>query len=364
MVETAIVLQGGGALGAYEFGVLRALYERRPGFRPVAVAGVSIGAITAAVLGGAAGDPIAALDTLWRRKLTVGAPPGLPSAVDRSLAMLGNPGMYQLHAGLFTAPWLLTSVYDTAPLRATLAELVDPARLNAADPRVIVGATNVGTGEMEFFDADRPGGLTFEHVAASGSLPPSFPMTKIGGEAYWDGGLFSNTPLSPAIEALEQGGGGDRAVERELIVVELFPMRSGVPRTMHDVLGRMVALQYTSRLTLNARYFDRIARVVDLVDRVDAALPAESEIRDDPTYRRVRAYRRIDHLNVVTSSLPPELSNAGDFSRSSVEARIQAGYNDAIAQGIGDPSAPRLRFGVTGVDAPVAPARGRRYPAA
>ena len=103
MVETAIVLQGGGALGAYEFGVLRALYERRPGFRPVAVAGVSIGAITAAVLGGAAGDPIAALDTLWRRKLTVGAPPGLPSAVDRSLAMLGNPGMYQLRAGLFTA---------------------------------------------------------------------------------------------------------------------------------------------------------------------------------------------------------------------------------------------------------------------
>ena len=141
MVETAIVLQGGGALGAYEFGVLRALYERRPGFSPVAVAGVSIGAITAAVLGGAAGDPIGALDTLWRRKLTVGAPPGLPAAVDRSLAMLGNPGMYQLHAGLFTAPWLLTSVYDTAPLRATLAELVDPARLNAADPRVIVGAT-------------------------------------------------------------------------------------------------------------------------------------------------------------------------------------------------------------------------------
>jgi NTE family protein len=261
--------------------------------------------------------------------------------------MLGNPGMYQLHAGLFTAPWLLTSLYDTAPLRATLAELVDPARLNAPDPQVVVGATNVGTGEMEFFDADRPGGLTFEHVAASGSLPPSFPMTKIGSEAYWDGGLFSNTPLSPAIEALERAGGGDRAVERELIVVELFPMRSGIPRTMQDVLGRMVQLQYTSRLTLNARFFDRIARVADLVDRVDAALPADSEIRDDPTYRRVRAYRRIDHLNVVTSSLPPELSNAGDFSRSSVEARIQAGYDDAVAQGIASPHGAGLRFGVT-----------------
>ena len=359
MVETAIVLQGGGALGAYEYGVLRALHEQRPGFRPVAVAGVSIGAITAAVLGGAAGDPMAALDALWRRKLTVAGPMGLPGPVDRSLALLGNPGMYQLHAGLFAAPWSATSVYDTSPLRATLAELVDPARLNAPDPQVIVGATNVGNGEMEFFDHTCPGGLTFEHVAASGSLPPSFPMTTIGTQAYWDGGLFSNTPLSPAIDALEQAAGGDRDVERELIVVELFPMRSAVPRTMQDVLQRMVQLQYTSRLTLDARFFERTAKVVDLVDRVDAALPADSDIRDDPTYRRVRAYRRIDHLNVVTSSLPPELSNASDFSRASVEARIQAGYDDAIAQGIGDPSAPRLRFGVTGavVTSARAPAR-------
>ena len=162
-VQTAIVLQGGGALGAYEYGVLRALYEQRPGFRPVAVAGVSIGAITAAVLGGARTDPIAALDALWRAKLTVTAPTGplgLPAQVDRSLALLGNPGMYQLRAGLFTAPWLLTSFYDTAPLRQTLAELVEPARLNADDPRVIVGATNVGTGEMEFFDRERPGWMT------------------------------------------------------------------------------------------------------------------------------------------------------------------------------------------------------------
>ena len=350
MVETAIVLQGGGALGAYEFGVLRALYDQRPGFRPVAVAGVSIGAITAAVLGGAAGDPIAALDTLWRRRLTVGPPPGffgLPAAVDRSLALLGNPGMYQLRTELFTAPWMLTSLYDTKPLRATLADLVDPVRLNADDPRVIVGATNISTGEMEYFDQDRPGGLTFEHVSASGSLPPSFPMTIIEGKAYWDGGLFSNTPLSPAINALERAAGGDRGVERELIVVELFPMRAAVPQTMQEVLQRMVQLQYTSRLSLDARVFDTLGDVVDLVDRVDAALPTGSDIRDDPTYRRVRAYRKIDHLNVVTSSLPPELSNASDFSRASVEARIQAGYDDALAQGIASPESPGLRFGTT-----------------
>ena len=354
-VQTAIVLPGRRRTGCLRVRGAAGALRATPGFRPVAVTGVSIGAITAAVLGGARTDPISALDALWRAKLTVTAPSGplgLPAQVDRSLALLGNPGMYQLRAGLFTTPWLLTSFYDTAPLRHTLAELVDPARLNADEPRVIVGATNVGTGEMEFFDRDRPGGLTFEHVAASGSLPPSFPMTDIEGESYWDGGLFSNTRLGPAIDALEQAAGGDRAVERELVVVELFPMRAAVPQTMQDVLQRMMQLQYTSRLTLDARFFDKISRIVDLVDRVDATLPPDSDIRDDPTYQEVRAYRRIDHLNVVTSSLPPELSNASDFSRTSVEARIRAGYDDAIAQGIGSPRAPGLRFGVTSARTP------------
>ena len=269
-VQTAIVLQGGGALGAYEYGVLKALYESRPGFRPVAVAGISIGAITAAVLGGAAGDPIRALDTLWRRKLTVAVPRcprrGYPPRSTGRWPPSATPGMYQLQAGLFTTPWLLTSIYDTAPLRQTLAELVDPRRLDDDTTRVIVGAINVATGVMEYFRSRQPGGLTFEHVAASGSLPPSFPMTPIGEHRYWDGGLFSNTPLGPAINALEQAAGGDRAVERELVVVELFPMRAPVPRTFTDVLQRMVQLQYTSRLTLDGDFFDQISNVIDLID--------------------------------------------------------------------------------------------------
>ena len=149
------------------------------------------------------------------------------------------------------APWTLTNIYDTAPLRQTLTDLVDLEKLNDEQPRVIVGATNVATAQIEFFDHRRPGGLTFEHVAASGSLPPSFPMTQIDGEQYWDGGLFSNTPLGPAINALEQAAGGDRAAVRELIVVELFPMNAPMPRTFTDVLQRMVQLQYTSRLTLD-----------------------------------------------------------------------------------------------------------------
>jgi NTE family protein len=351
-VHTAVVLQGGGALGAYECGVLRALYEQRPGFEPIAVAGISIGAITAAVLGGARSDPVPALERLWREKLTVSPPPfvWVPPEVDRSLAALGNPGMYGLNPGLWTAPWAVTSIYETGPLRQTLAELVDPDKLNDETPRVFVGATDISTGQLEFFDSRRPGGLTYEHVAASGSLPPSFPMTTIDGRSYWDGGLFSNTPLSPAINALEEAADGDPSAVRELIVVELFPMEAPVPRNLQDVVQRMVQLQYTSRLTIDEKLFAKIDRFVDLMTKVEEELPENSDIRSDPTFIAMRAHRKIDHFNVVTSSLPAELSNAGDFSRRSIEARVQAGYEDAIKQGIGSIDSSGLRSGRTAAD--------------
>jgi NTE family protein len=337
-VYTAIVLQGGGALGAYEYGVLKALYEQRPGFKPVAVAGISIGAITAAVLGGAKGDPISALDTLWRDKFTV-SPPwpifGLPAQVDQSLAVFGNPGMFRVNAELFTAPWAATSLYDTSPLRRTLTELVDPEVLNDEVTRVFVGATGVGTGQMEYF------------VAASGSLPPGFPMTQIAGESYWDGGLFSNLPLSPAINALEEAAKNDPSAVLELIVVELFPMKAPIPDNLPEVFQRMAQLQYTSRLQLDKRFFDKIDQFVDLMAKIDEDLPPNSKIKKDPTYEAMRAHRKINHFNVVTSNLPHALNNASDFSRSSINARIQAGYVDAIRQGVGRVNAPGLRFGVT-----------------
>jgi NTE family protein len=141
---------------------------------------------------------------------------GLPVQVDQSLAAFGNPGMYRLNPAVFVAPWTMTSIYDTAPRRRTLNELVDPAVLNNEETRVFVGATNVGTGEIEFFDSRGRDGLTFEHVAASASLPPSFPMTQIDGERYWDRGMFSNAPLSPAINALEEAADGDPSAIREL----------------------------------------------------------------------------------------------------------------------------------------------------
>jgi len=339
-VRTAIVLQGGGARGAYELGVLKALYEHRPGFRPSVVSGTSIGAITAAVLAGAKGNPIEALERLWREKLAL-PPRSLapltawwPAEALRSLAYLGNPGMYQVRPSWLFAPYASTSVYDTTPLCRTLAELADPERLNADDIRVIVGATNLGTGQAEFFDNSKKD-LTFEKVVASASLPPGFPMTEVEGQKYWDGGLFTNLPLSPAINALEECDGGDPSVLRELIVVELFPMQADIPGTMPQVLDRMTQLQYTSRLVLDQHFFRKIGALVDLVNRVDQALPPDSDIRNDELYQKMLEHRKIDRFSVVTADFAPELASARDFTAAAIDGRIQAGYEAAMAHGIG-----------------------------
>jgi NTE family protein len=356
-VHSAIVLQGGGALGAYECGVLQALYEQRPGFTPVVITGISSGAINAAVLGGAKDDdPISALIQLWCDRFTVSPPfpARLPSGVDRYLSVLGNPGMYRPNLQLALAPWRAESLYDPAPLASTLSEVLDVNKLNRQQPEVVVGAINVATGEMKYFDRDGPDGLTVNHVIASGSLPPGFPMVELDKQRYWDGGLFSNLPLAPAINALERAAGGDRSATRELIVVELFPMSAPIPRNLLEVHQRMIQLQYTSRLKLDAEFFGKIGRFVDLmaeVDdlmaRVEGQFPRAGEIRADKTYKELLQHRKIDHFNVVTSTLGSGLSNAGDFSRSTIDQRIQAGHEDALKQRIGQVDSPGLRPGTT-----------------
>jgi NTE family protein len=340
---TAIILQGGGALGAYELGVLKALYETRPGFKPSVVTGISIGAITTAVLAGAKGDPIQALDRLWREKLTVlPLPPFFPSAyqqfvsafvpdeLEKNLAVWGNPGMYRPRLDYSYAPWRRTSIYDLVPLRQTLAEMVDLEKLNNNGAiRVAVGATNVGTSDIKYFDNDKVR-LSFENVMASGSLPPGFPMTEIDGDYYWDGGLFENTPLSPALNLLEET---DKE-KRELVVVELFPRQSPIPNDMADVINRMLQLQYTNRLKLDGKFFEKFNNYIELVEEIDNTLEEEHPVRQTEGYKDLQKYKRIDAASVIRAHLPPELANASDFSKASIEERIEAGYRDAIEQKI------------------------------
>ena len=261
----ALVLQGGGALGAYQCGVYESLH--RAGIVPNWFAGTSIGAINAAILAGNA--PEHRVDRLHEFWNTICEPAGAfawpsASAMRDALAWLPPNSALSAWMGALSALGALvqgqrgffmprtvspfgqmpgsdaaTSFYDTAPLEATLGRLVDFDRINAGGVRLTVGATNVATGNFRYFDSaiDRIGP---EHIMASGALPPAFPATVIDGEHYWDGGVVSNTPLEYLLESTPR---------RDTLVfqVDLWSARGILPRTLLDVLERQKDIQYSSR---------------------------------------------------------------------------------------------------------------------
>ena len=215
--QIALLLQGGGALGAYQAGVYEALAEAD--LHPDWVAGISIGAINSAII---AGNPpksrVDALREFWRSRLT--SPLGIPyfrhveltttpASVRQSSARLGvllfgAPNFFRAaHAAAGVWPpgsADKASYYDNTPLQATLERLVDFDRINSGEMRFSVGAVDVRSGNFTYFDSTTHK-IAFEHVAASGSLPPGFPATKIGDHYFWDGGLISNTPLQWVLDS-------------------------------------------------------------------------------------------------------------------------------------------------------------------
>jgi len=236
--KVALVLQGGGALGSYQAGVYEALSTSE--YLPDWVAGISIGAINAAIIAGNAPENrVERLKAFWEG---ITAPsslwPILSSAIgdDRRASslnalMFGQPGFFSphppMHWMLGTAP---TSYYDTAALKETLERLVDFDRINAGEIRFSVGAVNVRTGNFAYFDnahiTIRP-----EHVMASGALPPGFPAVEIDGEFYWDGGLVSNTPLQYVIEYIPRRS-------RLTFQVDLFHASGHRPTNLEEVNER------------------------------------------------------------------------------------------------------------------------------
>jgi NTE family protein len=258
------------------------------------------------------------------------------------LAVFGNKGMYQLDPTNFFAPSSMTSIYSTLPLKSTLSKRASFDLINRSDIHLVVGAINVKTGQFTPFDnRTQRSPLRIEDVIASGSLPVVFPVTRIQNDSYWDGGVLWNTPLSPAINALEGCDNGSREVKRELIVVELFPVETDrLPTNMKAILTRLVQLLFSSKLKLDAKLFDQMNSYIELSDKIDQALTSENQtaILSDPGYKKLRERRKIDALKIMTCNLPEEMSNPADFSRSTLEYRIKKGYDDAVDQGIGEPA--------------------------
>ena len=340
MAVTGLVLQGGGALGAFEVGVIECLLDH--GITPDVVSGVSIGAVNATVLCGARnGDPKTSLRALWDDLTTLSVPFQL-DAVNQNISVLGNPGMYLPR----TDYWNLlrwTSFYETEPLIATLERQVDFDKLgpgnfkrepSAQAPRLILTATDLLAGQLAKFDSKQMQ-IMPAHVRASGSLPPSFPPTQAaapppstGERLYWDGGLFDNTPLSKVIDALQESNDPDKS----MYVVNLFPSAAPAPENIPEVLARMMTLAFSNKSEKDLKRAQQTTALIQLVSELDRLMDKHAELRalsKHPGYAVVKEFKAAIHITEVTNR---DVTGASDFSAAGIERRRRAGYQAMTAK--------------------------------
>ncbi len=330
----ALVLQGGGALGAYQAGVYAALSETD--LQPHWIAGVSIGAINAALIAGNAPERrVERLREFWHL-VSSGPAQRLPSWLgDRATqnqwsaamaVLVGIPGFFEPRCSpalLMGAAAPLLSYYDTAPLRQTLERLVDFDRINAREARFSVGAVDVRTGNSVYFDNTRQR-IGPEHIMASGALPPGFAPVCIDGEHYWDGGIVSNTPLQYVLDV------HPRSEPLVVLQVDLFSARGEMPRTLSGVLERQKDITYSSRTRMNT---DALAANVNLQQAIaDLISRLPAHLRDDPSVRAVQAgltHEPIDIFHLIYRDKPYERESKDyEFSRAAVEEHWEAGERD------------------------------------
>ena len=339
----ALVLQGGGALGAYQAGVYEALAEAR--IDPDWISGISIGAINAAII---AGNPpnfrVDRLREFWS-EVTSGSP----------WSSLGNAGwglargdaarnlLNQMSAGFALAsgakgffaarpmpPWLqpagtveATSFYDTSALRRTLERLVDFDRLNAGRTRLSIGAVNVRTGNFTYFDSATHS-IGPEHVMASGALPPGFPPVEIEGEYYWDGGVVSNTPLEWVVNS-------EPRCDTLAFQVDLWSARGELPRNMLEVMTREKEIRYSSRTRAGTEQFKHVQKLRRAAAGLLEKLPPDLRNSSEAQLLGTAADRKV--YNIVQLIYRP-MNHEGhskdyEFSRLSMQEHWRAGYHDA-----------------------------------
>jgi len=331
----ALVLQGGGALGAYQGGVYQALHEA--GLEPDWIAGVSIGSISGAII---AGNPperrVERLRQFWdcitARPTSVFVPDGdsprrMANIWSSLLTMtLGQPGFF---APTVPNPWLslrgsatATSFYDNAPLRQTLGELVDFDYLNSNGTRYACGAVNVRSGNFVYFDSIETI-IELEHVMASGALPPAMPMMQVGTDWFWDGGLVSNTPLQHVFDNLG-------CVSTLIFQVDLFSARGPVPETLLEAAEREKDIRYSSRTRMNTDKNRQIHNARTAVRDLIAKLP--EHLKDDPSVEYLRKAAKENTVTVVhliyKSKNYETSSKDYDFSHVAMTEHWNAGVRD------------------------------------
>ncbi len=340
----ALLLQGGGALGAYQAGVYQALAEAD--LEPDWVAGISIGVINSGII---AGNPpekrVERLREFWEQ--VTGNPftswlsganaellsgdivRGVFNQFSAMTSLVGGaPGFFKTR---FPSPWLqspgtiaATSYCDTSELKGTLERLIDFDRINQGPMRFSVGAVNVRSGNFAYFDTNTDT-IRAEHIMASGAIPPGFPAIEIDGAYYWDGGIVSNTPLQ---WVLEDGPHQDTLAFQ----VDLWSARGEFPTNMAEVAVRQKDIQYSSRTRENTDHFKQLQKLRHALAKLLPQLPddlkktAEYQLLEQATdhsiYNIVHLIYRAKHYEGDSKDY--------EFSRLTMEDHWQTGYNDAV----------------------------------
>ncbi len=338
----ALLLQGGGALGAYQAGVYQALAEAN--LHPDWVAGISIGAINAALIAG--NPPEQRVDKLRAFWETVTENPlglpyiPLPQIMDARTRALINQ-TYVMGTLLFGAPGFFKprllppplfphsdpenlSFCDVRALKSTLERLVDFDRINAREMRFSVGATNIKTGNFIYFD-NATMAITPAHVIASGSLPPGFPATEIDGEYYWDGGLVSNTPMQWVLDA------GPRQ-DTLAFQIDLWNARGELPRDLAHMTMRQTAIHYSSRTRAGTDQFRKVQGFRRATAKLLAMLPETLRRTPEAELLAQEADEKVYNIIQMIYRAKKYEGNSMDheFSRSTMEEHWQAGHEDAV----------------------------------
>ncbi len=332
--QVVLVLQGGGALGAYQAGVYQALMEG--GIEPDWVIGTSIGAINGSIIAGNAPENrVARLREFWD-----GAARGRPldqfwpasifgnSFANMATLMSGIPGFFAPNPRVIWGPTFPLGIdkaayYTTEPLRETLGRLVDFDHLGRRHVRLSVGAVNVRTSEMRYFDSQEMA-LDAGHVMASGALPPAFPAIRIEGEYYWDGGIYSNTPIEVVLDDVPR--------RNSLIFsVNVWQPSGEHPTTIQQVMARHKDIQFASRGKSHVARQAQLHRLRHVVRELANRLPAE--MRADPAVQDLAEYGCGTQMNLVRF-LSPRIDGEDhtkdiDFTRSGIDRRWKAGFEHA-----------------------------------
>ncbi len=334
-MQNVLILQGGGALGAFECGVVKALEERR--IFPDIVAGISIGAFNGAIVASHPEHATEALESFWA-DLEVASLPGLTEQARRAVtaAQIMSFGVKKFFRPRwipsFDAAWNppsnWTGLYDTSPMRRLLEQYVDFPALKHSPVRLLVSAVNVLNGELETFDS-YVDDFTPEHILASGSLPPGFSWTYVDGQPYWDGGVVSNSPLDLVIDRCGPDG-------KRVFMVDLFANQKELPSNITEVLARRDEVVYAQRVRSDLRIREQAdayrALIANLMQEVDPG--QQDKIKRLPLYIQLMGNGVSTHVTRFTRRPPSDEPSSRDYDFSDVAIRRNREQGYTLAQAI------------------------------